>query len=346
MWRGAPGNRKTRRGKHSKAGKRGKAAKERGEEPSKNRSASDVQEKRGKAKSGETSAGDSISQASAVKGAVTASDSNPSTPQKAFSPLQFLKSPLEPGSPLGVRKPASPLTTACVGLNLAKPLAAVARFGDPPSKTNVADAKKAMRETKGPAAAEVRREPANKSEGVVAQTKANSQKQGAKQRSGVSVARSGDSVTFHLSVPVGESRGKAPNQVATSVAKAPSSSADPTVKPAPAAQGRDDAPKGKRRRLAASSSSSDAAPPTAALQPVKKKINAGTAGNANSNRGSTSNPANGQPKKQPIAKQGKRSQPATAPKPKKIKYQMVVYKKHYMPSMRPHRDCWHGRVGV
>lgn len=101
--------------------------------------------------------------------------------------------------------------------------------------------------------------------------------------------------------------------------------------------GRPDSGKRKERESASGGSSSEPAP-------EKKKL-AGSGLNAvakakkgNSPKKSTSG-GNGS---KPAAKT---SIPALAPPPKKEKKVVVhVWKKPYMPSMRPDRDCWHGRV--
>ena len=50
-------------------------------------------------------------------------------------------------------------------------------------------------------------------------------------------------------------------------------------------------------------------------------------------------------KKDKVKVNGKGVAKAKGVKPKqpRIKYEMVVYKKPYLPSTRPWRDCWHSR---
>ncbi|CDU23114.1 uncharacterized protein SPSC_01744 [Sporisorium scitamineum] len=408
------GSRTKRRGKNSRPGKQASAATNSGQELKKEGSAGAVKNEKGKEKLDTTMAGAAPSTSSTfgsntAEAAPAKSDFN--TPQKSFSSLQIFKSPLHAGSPLGTQSSPSLLTTASVGLNLAKPAAAIGGFSyqlpkaaatattkegsnyqisNPAASSKggfshsflerVDSARMTLPKSKGPTAEELRREFLQKSAALLVKTKTNAQKQdGAKK--GVAGSGSGGGSTPGLSSS-GKTKAK---EAETSKAKGatvdPAKTASKVPSPYPAVgewkviYKYEPPPKPKpaapKRKKEPSSSSSDTFPlaakdPGMISKPAKKKLNPTPAATSTSTQtkpqASASGTTAGKTSKQRPAKTttsaGVNSKPVKpkpaagvagstqtkAQKPKEIKYQVVVFKKPFLPSKRPQRDCWHGRV--
>ncbi|KAJ1028086.1 hypothetical protein NDA13_003535 [Ustilago tritici] len=118
-----------------------------------------------------------------------------------------------------------------------------------------------------------------------------------------------------------------------------------------------DKPELGKRKATGSSSSTEAGKVGTGSKPVKKKSASGAVAKeerlrANMTTGTVTGKLEGgkenleaKGKKDKVKVNGKGVAKAKGVKPKqpRIKYEMVVYKKPYLPSTRPWRDCWHRR---
>ncbi|SJX66088.1 uncharacterized protein SRS1_13530 [Sporisorium reilianum f. sp. reilianum] len=407
---------KRRGSKKGKAAKPVAASKGGDDKQGNNGSSADVKNDKGKEKLEKTSEGAAPSQITTVGGNTAASAATPapaalaksksqlSTPQKPSSPFQMFRNPLHAGSPLGTHSSPSMLTTASVGLNLARPAASIGGFRYQSPKpvpasskggfsfkfpdSTAADAKRTLPTNKGPTAEELRREFQRSSDAVLAKMKANAQKQQEGSKKGIA----GSSMSGGVDTTKGKHglTGKpatAAFGVAGGATKARPASPPPAPgewkviyqyqPPQPQSQPKPKPAAAPKRKKEPSSSSSEATPlPTTRAsttsKPAKKKLNPAFSSTqttpsvaisgilsvnktskqstANANKSSSANSKAAKPKPgaaAAVAPAAQSTQPQAhthAQKPKGIKYQMVVYKKPYMPSMRPQRDCWHGRV--
>ncbi|TKY86099.1 hypothetical protein EX895_004924 [Sporisorium graminicola] len=375
---------KTRRGKKKgPAGNQASSAKTNGGQSAKEGSTADVKTEKGKEKDEKMTVGATPSQTGPGMDITTTagadffkSKSQLQTPQKSFSTLPIFKGPLlANSSPLGTQSSSSMLTTASVGLNLARPPAAgtggfhhqlpkgVAAAASAAATTTgktkagfsytfpmstAADAQRTLSTNKGPTAEELRRKSLQRSEVVRAKIKANAQKQKQQQQADKGAGGSGARIG---SAPGPSSVGTSKTKFATVAPAKDSWKARPPSPTSSSAPGEwkvmyqwQPPPKSKpgaaKRKKEPSSSSSETAPLPAtgpssasgASKPAKKKPV----------------PASSSNKSKPLtfALGPTSAGAASAAQPNGIKYHIVVYKKPYLPSMRPQRDCWHGRVGL
>ncbi|KAJ9478771.1 Glycosyltransferase [Pseudozyma hubeiensis] len=354
---GKQGKKKTNK---SKGKRRGKAANQGGDAVKQGEQGGedDAQAGKGKGKAQETKLGGS-SGASVVAEdkALSTTPSKPSVPpQRSFGHV----------TPLGASKvaPASPSTIASVGLNLAKPSAAVAGgFRFPVANTNTVPAPNALQQN---------RDVTSESKAKPAQTKPGSQKKANAATGGKSAGASGSTgedvkLTFKIPGPSGFVLQAVGTKTAPTSQQAEITSQASVAAKAPAAQSSSKKTAQTRKRKKATRGDSNDTTQSASngsVQPVKKKIPAATSAAAVGSSSATSKVipapfASGDQlrpkaaaagantaKSAPVEGLPKPQQPQSTVKPKQVKYEVVVYRKPFAPSKRPGRDNWHGRVGL
>ncbi|GAC98724.1 glycosyltransferase [Pseudozyma hubeiensis SY62] len=353
---GKQGKKKSKKSIKKKS--KGKAANQAGNAVKQEEQGGTAQDGKGKGKAKESklfsSFGSSVVPEDKALGTTPSKPSVP--PQRSFGHV----------TPLGASKvaPMSPSTIASVGLNLAKPAAAVAggfRFSVP--NTVTVPAPKALQQNTR-LASESNTKPAKTNFGL--HKKANAASGG---KSAGASGSTGEEVklTFEIPGPSGfVVQAVGAKTAPTSSHAGITSQASVAAKPAAAQSSPNKTAQTRKRKKVTRGDSNDMtqSASSGSAQPVKKKIPVATAAAAvgssspatkvvpaplasgNQPRTKAATATTNTAKSVPVLGFPRQQQPQSTVKPKPVKYEVVVYRKPFAPSKRPGRDNWHGRVGL